>query len=77
MSRAKSCESPGLFHVIAGYEGSYPETYGAVAVASDGCGDYLALLLKRDSDCELDDELYVFEHDSGTIRRFGLAVVRY
>jgi hypothetical protein len=68
--------SASLFHVITGYESSHPETYGAVAVASDGCGDYLALLLKRDSDCELDDELYVFEHDSGTIRRFGLAIDR-
>lgn len=66
--------SASRFEVIAGFEAAYPETFAAIAIASDGCGDYLGLLLKRDSDHELGHELYLFEHDSGTIRPFGMAI---
>jgi hypothetical protein len=63
------------FHEIKGFEVTAPETYGAVAFASDGCGDYLGLLLERDSDHQLGATVYHFQHDSGTVEPFGLEVV--
>ena len=62
------------FHEVRGYETTYPETYGAVAIGSDGCGDCLGLLLKRDSDHELGKQLYRFNHESGTLEPFGMCL---
>jgi hypothetical protein len=55
------------FYIEEQYQDRYPETYRAVVVAENGCGDSLGLILKKNSDYELDDVLVEFLHETGEI----------
>lgn len=57
------------FYIEEQYQDRYPETYRAVIVAENGCGDSLGLILKRNSDYELDDILVEFLHETGEIEK--------
>ena len=57
------------FYIEEQYQDRYPETYGAVIVAENGCGDSLGLILKKNSDYELDDILVEFLHETGEIEK--------
>lgn len=48
---------------------SHPKTYRAYLIAKDGGGDYIALLLHRDSDFKLSEDLYLFDHENGEIEK--------
>lgn len=57
------------FYIEEQYQDRYPETYRAVIVAENGCGDSLGLILKKNSDYELDDILVEFLHETGEIEK--------
>ena len=54
-----------VFCIGDDWQQSRPETVRAIAVASNGIGDYLGFLLKEDSMTELDDTIVKFKHESG------------
>jgi len=55
------------FYIEGNYQSSNPETYGAVIFAEDGSGEGIGLLLKKDSDVELDEQWYYFSHEDGNV----------
>lgn len=57
------------FYIEDQYEERYPETHRSVIIAENGCGDCLGLILKKESDYELDDTLIEFLHETGEIKR--------
>ena len=44
-----------------------PETIKAVVIGENGLGDYLGLLLKKNSDYELAAKIWEFKHETGTV----------
>jgi len=54
-----------------GYELEHPESWGAVAIAENGVGDCIGLLLRKNSDHELGATLYEFMHETGRIRKLA------
>ena len=62
------------FSIENSYSIRYPETYKSCLVASNGCGDYVALLLEKDDDYKLDKELVNFNHETGEIEKGKLQV---
>jgi len=53
------------FYSQCGYANRYPETYKSVAIAENGVGDSVNLILERDSDYKLQNRLFEFLHDTG------------
>ncbi|MCE3281998.1 MAG: hypothetical protein K0Q66_735 [Chitinophagaceae bacterium] len=47
------------------YAARYPETYKSVAIAENGGGDTINLLLERDDDFRLQNRLFEFLHETG------------
>ena len=62
------------FSIENSYSDRYPETYKSCLVASNGCGDYVALLLEKDDDYKLDKKLVTFNHETGEIEKGKLQV---
>jgi hypothetical protein len=48
-----------------------PEAVKSIGIANDGCGEYLGFILENDSDMQLNDTLYQFNHESGTIEVYN------
>lgn len=53
------------FYIQNEYAGRYPETFKSVAVAENGVGDSINLILERDSDYLLNNKLFEFLHETG------------
>lgn len=53
------------FYIQNDYAGRYPESYKSVVIAENGLGDSINLMLKRDSDYELQHRLFEFFHETG------------
>jgi hypothetical protein len=66
--------SPSKMYLLDqhGYELEHPESWGAVAVAENGVGDCLGLLLRKDSDFELGATLHEFMHETGRVKRWPM-----
>ena len=43
------------------------EAVNAVAIAGNGCGDYIGFLLEENDDFQLDDKLVFFNHETATV----------
>lgn len=69
--------APGEMYLLDahGYELEHPESWGAVAIAENGTGDCIGLLLRKRSDTELGATLYEFMHETGRIRRWRAKTV--
>jgi hypothetical protein len=48
-----------------------PYAVKSVAIAHNGIGDYIGYILKAESDIQLDDVLYEFMHESGTVEELN------
>jgi hypothetical protein len=55
------------FYIQNEYSETVPETYKSLIVAENGLGDSLGLILKKDDDFKLRDELYEFNHETGEV----------
>jgi hypothetical protein len=53
------------FYIQNEYADRYPETYKSVAIAENGVGDSINLILERDSDHQLQNRLFEFFHETG------------
>lgn len=53
------------FYSQCEYADRYPETYKFVAIAENGVGDSVNLILERDSDYKLQNRLFEFLHETG------------
>ena len=62
------------FSIENSYSDRYPETYKSCLVASNGCGDYVALLLEKNDDYKLNKELVTFNHETGEIEKGKLQI---
>ena len=60
------------FQVENEWSSRHPETYKSVIVAGNGCGDYLGLILEKESDYQLRNELYEYWHETGEITRYSI-----
>jgi hypothetical protein len=61
---------PDNFYIENQFADSYPETYKALIIAENGFGDSIGLLLKKESDFQLDSTLYEFLHETGDIKKY-------
>jgi hypothetical protein len=50
-----------------GWQNHSPEAINAVAIAGDGCGNYIGFLLKENDDFQLDKQLVFFDHETAKI----------
>jgi hypothetical protein len=53
------------FYLQSEYADRYPETYKSVAIAENGIGDSINLILEKESDCKLQNRLFEFFHETG------------
>jgi len=53
------------FYTQCEYADRYPETYKSVAIAENGIGDSINLILEKDSDYKLQNRLFEFLHETG------------
>ena len=53
------------FYAQCEYADRYPETYKSVAIAENGVGDSINLILEKDSDYKLRNVLFEFLHETG------------
>jgi hypothetical protein len=53
------------FYIQNEYADRFPETYKSVAIAENGLGDSINLMLERDSDHKLQSTLFEFLHETG------------
>jgi len=53
------------FYIQNAYADKYPETYKSVAIAENGVGDSINLILEKDSDYRLQNRLFEFFHETG------------
>lgn len=53
------------FYIQNEYADKYPETYKSVAIAENGVGDSINLILEKDSDYRLQNRLFEFFHETG------------
>ncbi len=53
------------FYSQCEYADRYPETYKSVAIAENGVGDSINLILEKDSDYKLRNALFEFLHETG------------
>jgi len=53
--------------IINDYYERYPRTYRCCSIAGNGVGDYIALLLKKDSDYQLSSNLVLLNHETGEV----------
>jgi len=53
------------FYTQSEYADRYPETYKSVAIAENGIGDSINLMLEKDSDYKLQNKLFEFFHETG------------
>ena len=53
------------FYLQNEYADRYPETYKSVAIAENGVGDSINLILEKDSDFKLQNRLFEFLHETG------------
>lgn len=60
------------FYLQHEWSDRYPETYKSVAIAENGVGDSINLILEKDSDHKLQNRLFVFFHESGTCKEIKL-----
>ncbi len=60
------------FYIQNGFSDKLPETYRALIVAENGCGDALGLILERNSDFRLQDQLFEFNHENGEIEKYTM-----
>lgn len=58
------------FFIQNEFSSRFPETYKSVIVAGNGCGDFLGLILEKDSDHMLGEELYEFTHDNEEVEKY-------
>lgn len=58
------------FYVQNEYASRSPKTYKSLIVAENGCGDFLGLILKKENDFELKQELYEFNHETGEVEKY-------
>lgn len=58
------------FYIENEYSSRNPETFKTVIVAENGCGDFLGLILEKDSDYSLKNELFEFLHETGEVKKF-------
>ena len=70
--------SPARMYLLDrhGYELRHPESWGAVAIAENGLGDCIGLLLRKSSDHELGATLHEFLHETGQVRRWSQSLSR-
>lgn len=57
------------FYTQNEYSDRFPETYKSVAIAENGLGDSINLLLEKDSDYKLGIKLYEFFHETGEVEQ--------
>ena len=62
------------FSIENSYSNRHPETYKSCLVASNGCGDYVGLLLEKNDDHRLNKELVTFNHETGEIVKGKLQI---
>lgn len=62
-----------FFYLEGNYQTTHPQTCGAVIFAGDGSGEGIGLLLKADSDVELDPQWYYFSHEDGEVYPINLS----
>lgn len=53
------------------YFEEHPEAYKSIQIGDNGCGDSIGLMLKKNSDFELQNKLFEFLHEAGEIREYG------
>ncbi len=58
------------FYTQNEYSDRIPETYKSIIVAENGCGDSLGLILQRENDYKLREELYEFNHETGEVEKY-------
>jgi hypothetical protein len=58
---------PHRFFLMKGFESRHPQTYRSLIFASNGVGDHLGFLLRKDSDVELEGVVYEFNHETGEV----------
>ncbi|MEL7422380.1 MAG: hypothetical protein AAFN81_05285 [Bacteroidota bacterium] len=58
------------FFLENAYADKYPKTYKSLIVAGNGCGDYLGLILEKDSDFRLGAGLIAFDHEIGEVDHY-------
>ncbi len=58
------------FYTENEYSDRIPETYKSIIVAENGCGDSLGLILQKDNDYMLKEELYEFNHETGEVEKY-------
>lgn len=58
------------FYIQNEYSDRIPESYKSIIVAENGCGDSLGLILQKQNDYKLREELYEFNHETGEIERY-------
>lgn len=58
------------FYTQNEYSDTIPETYKSIIVAENGCGDSLGLILQKENDYKLREELYEFNHETGEVEKY-------
>lgn len=58
------------FYVQNEYADRVPETYKSLIVAENGCGDSLGLILEKEDDFKLKENLYEFNHETGEVEEY-------
>jgi hypothetical protein len=53
------------------YFQEHPQAYKSILIGDNGCGDSVGLMLKKNSDFELQNKLFEFLHEAGEIREYG------
>ncbi|MBK6952006.1 MAG: hypothetical protein IPH24_08140 [Crocinitomicaceae bacterium] len=62
---------PDQFFIIEDFASRNPQTYRAVIVAENGCGDYIGLILEKESDYKLQRIFFEFMHETGEVKKYA------
>lgn len=58
------------FYIQNEYSDRVPETYKSLIVAENGCGDSLGLILEKEDDLKLKENLYEYNHETGEVEEY-------
>jgi hypothetical protein len=58
------------FYIQNEYADRVPETYKSLIVAENGCGDSLGLILEKEDDFKLRENLYEYNHETGEVEEY-------
>ncbi|MFN0201245.1 MAG: hypothetical protein ACKVTZ_06980 [Bacteroidia bacterium] len=59
------------FYLEDEYANTFPETYKALIIATDIGGDLLGLILEKEDDFRLREDLYLFLHETGEVKIYN------